>query len=279
MKISTACPVPGILALLLSIAIGCQGPDEPDFSNPLDPTDPNFVPPVATITNGPDNGDTVTNADVSFTWSGVDRVDTYRYRLNEAEWTDWNSTTTVEFQLLDEGNHVFEVMGRYPTGTKQATPTKRSFIVDAVKGQSLMFRPRRIVVAAGDTFSVDVIAEEVEDRMGVRVRGTYDPQVLRLQKVVKGTFLKTNGGEIVFPNSGVDDTLTGVLAIDMAVAAGTPAGVDGSGTLAILSFIAWEEGEATLSYTADSVLRDSQNQPITLNDRVVGVVVVRRQPQ
>jgi hypothetical protein len=279
MKRFTPTTVLAVPALLLCIAIGCQGPDEPDFSNPLDPTDPDFVPPVATITNGPDEGATVTSADVSFTWSGVDRVDAYRYRLDGSEWSDWQLTTTVEFQLLDEEDHVFELMARYPTGTKQTTPTKRAFIVDAVKGSALMFRPRRIVVAAGDTFSVDVIAEEVEDLMGVRVRGTYDPQMLRLRNVVQGDFLAENGGKVVFPDGRDDGVLTGVLAFDTAVAAGTPRGVNGSGSVATLSFLAQEEGETTLSVGVDSVLRDSQNQPITLNDRVVGVVVVQGQTQ
>jgi len=279
MKRLTPTTVLGVLALVLSIAIGCQGPDEPDFSNPLDPTDPDFVPPVATITHGPDEGDTVTSADVSFTWRGVDRVDAYRYRLNEAEWSDWQLTTTVEFQLLDEGDHAFEVMGRYPTGTKQTTPTMRAFIVDAVTGPALMFRPRRIVVAPGDTFSVDVVAEEVEDLMGARVRGTYDPQMLRRRNVVQGDFLAENDGEVVFLPSMDDGDLTGVLAFDTAVAEGTPRGVNESGTLATISFLAQEEGETTLSVGVDSVLRDSQNQPITMNDRVVGVVVVQEKEQ
>lgn len=275
MKRSASTTLFGILALLLSIAVGCEGPDEPNFSNPLDPTDPDFVPPVATITGGPDDGETVTSANVSFTWSGVDRVDAYRYRLAESKWSDWQFTTTVEFQLLDEGRHVFELVARYPTGTEQTTPTKRIFTVDAVKGPALMFLPRRVVVKRDDRFSVHVIAEQVQDLMGVRVRGTYDPQMLRLRNVAQGDFLDGNDGHVVFLDGRDNGEPTGAFLIDTAVAERTPAGVSGSGKVATLSFIAREEGETTLSLGADSVIRDSQNHPITLKDRVVGVVVVQ----
>jgi hypothetical protein len=263
------------LGILLTIAIGCQRPDDPDFSNPLDPTDPDYVPPVATITEGPAEGETVPDADVSFTWRGADRVDTYRSRLNESEWTDWQATTAVDFQMLDEGPHVFYVMGRYPTGAEQTEPTARTFIVNAVTGPALMFRPRRVVVEPGDTFSVDVIAEEVTDLMGARVRITSDPQALRLQNVAKGSFLAENGGTVVFLDSGDDGTLTGVLAVDTAVAEGEPDGVNGSGTVATLSFMARAVGTTALSYTDNSALRDSQNQEIPLRDGIECEVVVQ----
>ena len=260
------------VGISLSIAAGCERPDAPAFSNPLDPTDPNYVPPLATITAGPDDGETVADADVTFSWSGVDRVDAYRYRLDEADWAAWLSTTTVEFQLLDEGEHIFAVMGRYPTGDEQTEPTTRTFIVDAVEGPALMFRPRRIVVKPGDRFSVDVVAEEVEDLLGARVRIVYD-QELRLQVVGEGTFLAENGGRVVF----LSENDSGALTVDTAVAEGMPTGVTGSGAIATLVFSAQGEGDASLVYADDSVLRNSENQDIPLSTRVDGSAVVREE--
>ena len=260
-----------VLWVALFLAVGCQSPDAPDFDNALDPTDPNYIPPSAVITAGPSDGETVTDADVSFTWTGVERVTEYRHRLDEADWTDWSSMTSVEFKLLDEGDHGFEVMSRYPTGDEQTVPTARTLTVDAVKGPALMFRPRRVVVAPGETFSVEVIAEEVEDLMGARVRITYDATALRLQDIEEGGLLSGNGGTVVF----LDVQEDGALTIDTAVAEGTPAGTTGTGAIATLTFVAQREGEAALSYADDSALRTSSNQDIPLNALEAGAAVVR----
>ena len=46
--------------------------------------------------------------------------------------------------------------------------------VDAVTGPALRFRPRKVISAPGDTFSVDLIAEEVADLMLAHVTIEYD---------------------------------------------------------------------------------------------------------
>lgn len=261
------------VAALTGVTPGCQGPEAPVFEDPPWWPGPGYVPPSTTITSGPNDGEIIERADVTATWVGSDSVTEYRYRMDGVDWSQWQSNTSADYPLLDEGEHVFQVMGRYPTEGEQPQPTTRTFTVDAVKGPALMFRPRRVVVEPGDTFSVDVVAEEVEDLMGARVAIAYDATALRLQEIEEGEFLAKNGGSVVF----LDEQGGGSLTFDTAVAEGTPAGVTGTGAVATLTFRAQREGEMTLTYVDESVLRDSTNQDIPLSDRVDGVVVVREE--
>ena len=193
----------GVATAFLAM-VACQSPDAPDLGNPLDPSDPNYTPPSTAIATGPEDAATVTEADVTFTWRGSDRVSEYRYQWDDGEWSDWGAATSATLELLDEGEHAFGVAGRYPTGAEQPLPTTRAFVVDAVKGPALMFRPRKVTATVGDTFTVDLMAEEVDDLMLVVTafcgnnRSSMQPYSVRRDNakppfVVGGTF-----GDAVF---------------------------------------------------------------------------------
>ncbi len=68
--------------------------------------------PTVTITSGAASGDTV-GADVEFSWQGSDNLTAtsslrYSYRLDDAQWSQYGSNTSVEFEL-QAGAHIFEL--------------------------------------------------------------------------------------------------------------------------------------------------------------------------
>ena len=257
-------------AAALLVVFACQSPDAPDLGNPLDPSDPDYTPPSTAIVTGPDDAATVTDADVTFTWRGSDRVSEYRYRWDEGEWSDWAAGTSATLELLDEGEHAFAVVGRYPTGAEQALPTARTFVVDAVKGPALMFRPRKVVVATGDTFTVDLMAEEVGDLMLAHVVIDFDGDALVLDSVKQGGFLAEAGGSVVF----LDDATPGRVLVDAGVAEGDPAGVSGTGVLATLAFRAAVATTSALEIPSGAAFRDPSNGPTPIAETAPGMVVV-----
>jgi hypothetical protein len=260
-----------IASILIALATtACQSPDGPDLGNPLDPTSAGYTPPSATITSGPEEGATADTADITFAWRGVDQVNEYRYRLDDSDWTAWASDNSATFELLDEGDHQFALLARYPTGDEQTQPTARGFSVDAVKGPALMFRPRKVAAAPGETFLVDVVAEEVAQLMLVHAIVQYDDSVLTLESVTQGEFLAEAGGRVVF----LDEAGPGSVLLDSAVAEGDPEGVSGSGTLATLTFHADIAATTTVQFAGDADMRDRANAPTIILEAVDGVVVI-----
>ena len=259
----------GVATAFLAM-VACQSPDAPDLGNPLDPSDPNYTPPSTAIATGPEDAATVTEADVTFTWRGSDRVSEYRYQWDDGEWSDWGAATSATLELLDEGEHAFGVAGRYPTGAEQPLPTTRAFVVDAVKGPALMFRPRKVTATVGDTFTVDLMAEEVDDLMLAHVVVEYDDDALTLDSVKQGDFLAGAGGAVVF----LDEAAPGRILVDVGVAEGDPAGVSGTGVLATLSFRASGATTSALDIPAGAALRDPSNAPTSLLETPPGMVVV-----
>jgi hypothetical protein len=263
-------PIAAVLAVALLSALACGASDPVVFGNVLDPTSADYVPPSTTIASGPEDAATVTEADVTFTWRGSDQVNEHRYRLDQADWSEWGAATSATFELLDEGDHVFAVMGRYPTGDAQVQPSSRAFVVDAVTGPALMFRPRKVIAAPGDTFSVDLIAEEVADLMLAHVTIEYDDGALSLESVTQGDFLAGTGGSVVF----LEELTPGSVLLDTAVAEGDPAGVSGTGVLATLVFRANASTTTAFRFADGAVFRDPGNAETPIVETVPGAVVV-----
>ena len=153
--------------LILVCIVSCESPDSVLEGNSFDPNDPSYQPPETTIVGGPEVGEIVGDADVAFSWNGNEGVTEYSYRLDEAArpdqgvWSGWAPATSATFELLNEGDYTFSVKARYPTGIQEAQPKTRTFTVDAVEGPALMLYPRSQTVQVGETFSVQVMLEDV----------------------------------------------------------------------------------------------------------------------
>ena len=100
-------------------------------------------------------------------------------------------------------------------------------------------------IHVGDTFSLDIRAEDVFDLAGWQFDITFDPAVLEAVDVSEGDFLKTDGGSTFFQSGSIDNTtgkITGLIAGRIS-----EGGVSGSGTVLQVRFKAKSEGETELT--------------------------------
>ena len=97
----------------------------------------------------------------------------------------------------------------------------------------------------GDTFTLDVRAENVIDLAGWQFDIAFDSAILQAIEVSEGDFLKSDGGATFFRRGGVDNTngkITGFSA-----ARTTTGGASGSGSVFQVTFKAKSEGETKIA--------------------------------
>ena len=99
-------------------------------------------------------------------------------------------------------------------------------------------------IHAGDTFTLDISAENVFDFAGWQFDIVFDSAILEVIKVTEGDFLKM-GGTTLF-QSGSIDNVTGKIT-GLSVARLSTRGVSGSGTLLQVTFKAKAAGETELA--------------------------------
>lgn len=248
--------------------------DGTDLCNRYDPESPCYVPPNVKIIEGP--GDVTNDPIVTFRWKceSDDFHMEYGYRLDDAEWSSWTSEKVHTFPGVDEGDHKFYVKSRYSQWTEESIPAERPFAVDAVKGPTLMVKPRYVEINQGSEFNIQVMAEEVTDLMLAHVVITYEVSMLKVveENIRPGDFLNAKGGEIVFFK---DPAVEGKIGINTGVGISDPAGINGSGTLAQLTFRALKKGETALTFEQSSKLRDSKNVNIPINQLVKGIIQIQ----
>ena len=100
-------------------------------------------------------------------------------------------------------------------------------------------------IHAGDTFTLDIRAENVIDSAGWQFDIAFDPTVLAAIEVNEGDFLKAQGGTTFFQSGTIDNTvgkITGLNATRL-----NEDGITGTGTLLSVSFSAKVGGETQLS--------------------------------
>ena len=114
-------------------------------------------------------------------------------------------------------------------------------------------------IHTGDTFTLDIRAENVTDLAGWQFDIAFDPAILEAINVSEGDFLKTDGGSTFFQGGSIDNAtgkITGLSAARLSTQ-----GVSGTGTLLQVRFRAKSRGETELalhkfqfgSVTGDSI--------------------------
>ena len=96
----------------------------------------------------------------------------------------------------------------------------------------------------GDTFTLDIRAENVFDLAGWQFDITFDPAILEAINVSEGDFLKIDGGSTFFQGGSIDNAtgkITGLSAARLSAQ-----GVTGTGTLLQVRFKAKSGGETEL---------------------------------
>ena len=126
----------------------------------------------------------------------------------------------------------------------------------------------------GDTFTLDIRAENVFDLAGWQFDIAFDPAILEAVDVSEGGFLKTDGGTTFFQSGSIDNTVGkfgGLSAARLSVQ-----GVSGTGTLLQVRFKAKSAGETELalhkfqfgSTTGDSIPAGPNQIRITVEERL-----------
>jgi len=123
----------------------------------------------------------------------------------------------------------------------------------------LLFRPWTSPVQAGSTFTLQLDVDNVSDLVAAPFHLKFDPQILRLQEVKAGPMLSSDGQKVIFTRNILNDT--GDATVNLNRLPGT-GGVNGSGTLAVLTFQAIKAGTANVTFS-DLAARNSQSQAVT----------------
>ena len=127
----------------------------------------------------------------------------------------------------------------------------------------------------GDTFTLDIRAENVFDLAGWQFDIAFDPATLEAIEVSEGDFLKTDGGTTFFQSGRIDNAagkITGLIAGRIS-----EGGVSGSGSVLQVRFKAKSEGETELalgnflfgSNTEESIPAGPLEIRITVEERLL----------
>ena len=97
---------------------------------------------------------------------------------------------------------------------------------------------------AGDTFTLDLSAENISDLAGWQFDIAFDPAVLEAAEINEGDFLKTKEGTTFFQKGIIDNRSGKITGLSSALLSG--GGVTGTGTLLSIQFSAKAGGETQL---------------------------------
>ena len=100
-------------------------------------------------------------------------------------------------------------------------------------------------IHTGDTFILDIRAENVFDMAGWQFDIAFDPAALEAVDVTEGDFLKTDGGSTFFQGGSIDNTAGKIGGLSAARL--STQGVSGTGTLLQVRFKAKSAGETQLT--------------------------------
>jgi hypothetical protein len=101
----------------------------------------------------------------------------------------------------------------------------------------------RQTIESGNSFTVSAMIDTDMPIRGVEWKLGFDPQVMQLQSVDEGSFLKdwataNNGTTMVFPQPVIDNTEGTVSDMAIVIMSSAPSGATGSGLLCTYRFIA-----------------------------------------
>ena len=244
--------------------------DEFIAENPIDPDNPDYIPPIVSFVTGPNPGETIYAENTVITFSGNESSMLYRSQLDSSGWSGWISSQSITLDYLDEGDHIFYLQGQYTTGdTSYAISVP--FSVDAVSGPAIMFFPRKTIANQGETVQLKIIAEEVYSLAGLEANIEYDPGKLTILEVASGEIFTETGDPIFFFE---DKKEIGLLTLTSAVWGNTEPAFTGTQVIATLDIRVEQVGNLAINFSGNEVFRDQDNIEIQISESVPGLVIV-----
>lgn len=239
--------------------------------NPIDPDNPDYIPPIVTITGGLEFGQLVTQENLTINYSGNETSMLFRTRLDSMNWTGWANALNTTLEYLDEGDHQFSLQGKYTTGDTSDIVTF-PFTVDAVEGPSLMHYPRRQYASQGETIQFTIIAEEVFNLAGMELVIEYEPAKIEFIGVSQGSLFDDIGNGPIFFHEVAESQ--GRLTITLAVWGEDAPSFTGTESIAIIDLRINQSGNLTIDFGNDPIFRDQNNLDIQIAETVPGLIVV-----
>jgi general secretion pathway protein D len=123
-----------------------------------------------------------------------------------------------------------------------------------------VFEPASIEISAGGTATVDVIVENATQLFGSPLRIGFDPRVLRVTDITKGTFLEGDGMDLIFAKNIRAEV--GQAAVNISRFPGT-GGSDGRGVLVTLHLQGVAAGSSKIGITSTGA-RNADAQPVAI---------------
>ena len=136
-------------------------------------------------------------------------------------------------------------------------------------GPSFRFAPAAPVVAVGEQLEIGVSVTNVKQLFGIPLRFGYNPKLLRLVDIQRGTFLQGDGQDLIFSKNIRHQV--GLAAVNISRFPGT-GGVDGGGLLVKLVFEGVASGRSDVKVTPTGA-RDAERKPLKVAPGRVSVRV------
>jgi general secretion pathway protein D len=146
-----------------------------------------------------------------------------------------------------------------PPAGPLATPGPKAPVL--VGEASVSFDPVAVQAKQGSPVTITVHAENIRDlAFGTPIRIKFDPTFLRLNDIAPGELFSRDGSNPVSTKDIRNDTGEATLTVSRSPGS---APVSGSGSIAVLNFVAVGKGTSPLT-VIEAGLKNGQNQPITV---------------
>jgi general secretion pathway protein D len=149
-----------------------------------------------------------------------------------------------------------------PAAAPQQPPAQQPATQPAESGGQtrFVFEPASIEIAPGATATVNVIVENATQLFGSPLRIGFDPRILRVTDITKGTFLEGDGMDLIFAKNIRGEV--GQAAVNISRFPGT-GGSDGRGVLVTLHLEGVAAGNSKIGITSTGA-RNAEAQPVAI---------------
>jgi hypothetical protein len=170
-----------------------------------------------------------------------------------------NQILTLDFSAIDTGSGVSSLEG--------------SLSLDPA---TIYIDPQYSTASVGQPFSIDMRITDAVDVYGWQIRLKWNPMILDVVSVTEGNFLRSGGGNTIWPAPYINQAEGWVFFGCALMAPSDP--VSGSGTLATVTFVGTGEGSGTLEimtdypYRTKLIDRDANPIPFSTSNGYFSVV-------
>jgi general secretion pathway protein D len=154
------------------------------------------------------------------------------------------------------------------------TPAQQQPAAQQSAGQAggqtrFIFEPGTVEISAGSKATVNVIVENATQLFGSPLRIGFDPRIVRVTDITKGTFLEGDGMDLIFAKNIRAEV--GQAAVNISRFPGT-GGSDGRGVLVTLHLEGVAAGNSKISVTSTGA-RNADAQPVSIPATQIPVTI------